>query len=57
MATYWTLACDANDPARLAGFWTTALGYVPEEGYDDPHGASIVDPEGVVPAIGFLQVP
>ena len=35
----------------------TALGYVPEPGYDDPDGASIVDPDGVGPAIGFLRVP
>ncbi|HMO10979.1 MAG TPA: VOC family protein [Actinotalea sp.] len=57
MATAWTLGCDAADPHRLAAFWATALGYVPEEGYSDPDGASIVDPEGVGPAIGFLRVP
>ena len=57
MATHWTLGCDANDPARLAAFWARALGYVAEPGYDDPDGASIVDPEGRGPAIGFLQVP
>src|SRR6185295_11529660 len=34
-----------------------ALGYVPEPGYDDPDGASIVDPDGHGPAIGFLRVP
>ncbi|MDQ1493866.1 MAG: hypothetical protein QOG69_349 [Actinomycetota bacterium] len=34
-----------------------ALGYVAEPGYDDPEGASIVDPDGVGPAIGFLRVP
>lgn len=57
MATHWTLGCDANDPARLAAFWARALGYVAEPGYDDPDGASIVDPEGTGPAIGFLRVP
>ena len=57
MATHWTLGCDARDPHRLAGFWALALGYVPEPGYDDPEGASIVDPDGVGPAIGFLRVP
>jgi hypothetical protein len=57
MATHWTLGHDANDPARLAAFWARALGYVPEPGYDDPDGASIVDPEGRGPAIGFLRVP
>jgi hypothetical protein len=30
---------------------------VPEPGYDDPDGASIVDPDGHGPAIGFLRVP
>lgn len=57
MATHWTLGCDAADPARLAAFWATALGYVTEPGYDDPDGASIVDPDGTGPAIGFLRVP
>jgi hypothetical protein len=57
MATHWTLGCDANDPGLLASFWARALGYVPEPGYDDPDGASIVDPEGSGPAIGFLRVP
>ncbi len=57
MATHWTLGCDAADPAALAAFWAAALGYVPEPGYDDPDGASIVDPDGVGPAIGFLRVP
>ena len=56
MAKHWTLGCDAADPARLAEFWAGALGYVSEPGYDDPEGASIVDPEGVGPAIGFLKV-
>ena len=44
MATHWTLGCDAADPARLVDFWTDALGYVAEPGYDDPDGASIIDP-------------
>lgn len=57
MATHWTLGCDAMDPHRLAVFWAQALGYVPEPGYDDPDGASIVDPLGKGPAIGFLRVP
>jgi hypothetical protein len=57
MATHWTLGCDANDPQRLAAFWARALRYVPEPGYDDPDGASIVDPDGRGPAIGFLRVP
>ncbi|HEX6345629.1 VOC family protein [Umezawaea sp.] len=57
MATHWTLGCDAADPHRLAAFWAFALGYVDEPGYDAPDGASIVDPDGVGPAIGFLRVP
>ena len=57
MATHWTLGCDANDPHALAAFWAIALDYVPEPGYDDPDGASIVDPDGVGPAIGWLRVP
>ena len=57
MATYWTLGCDANDPHRLGAFWALALGYISEPGYDDPHGASLVDPDGVGPVISFLRVP
>jgi hypothetical protein len=57
MAIHWTLGCDANDPHLLASFWARALGYVAEPGYDDPDGASIVDPEGHGPAIGWLRVP
>ena len=57
MATHWTLGCDAADPQSLAAFWALALGYVIEPGYDDPDGASIIDPDGVGPAIGWLRVP
>jgi hypothetical protein len=57
MATHWTLGCDAADPHRLAAFWALALRYVDEPGYDDPDGASIIDPDGHGPAIGFLRVP
>jgi hypothetical protein len=57
MATHWTLGCDAADPHRLAAFWALALGYVNEPGYDDDNGASIIDPDSVGPAIGFLTVP
>jgi hypothetical protein len=57
MATHWTLGCDAANPHRLAAFWALALGYVDEPGYDDPDGASIVDPDGRGPVIGFLRVP
>lgn len=57
VATHWTLGCDATEPRRLADFWAVALGYVAEPGYDDPDGASIVDKDGELPAIGFLRVP
>lgn len=57
MSTHWTLGCDAADPNAIAEFWAAALGYVAEPGYDDPHGASLVDPDGTGPAIGFLRVP
>ncbi|MEV4512832.1 VOC family protein [Dactylosporangium sp. NPDC049525] len=57
MATHWTLGCDAHEPHALAAFWAAALGYVAEPGYDEPDGASIVDPDGSGPAIGFLRVP
>lgn len=57
MATHWTLGCDANDPHRLAAFWADALGYLPEPGCDDPDSASVIDPEGKGPAIGWLRVP
>jgi hypothetical protein len=57
MARHWTLGCDAADPQGIASFWASALGYGAEPGYDDPDGASIIDPDGVGPAIGFLRVP
>ncbi len=57
MATFWTLGCDADDPQRIAAFWALALGYVKEPGFDEPDNASIIDPEGRGPAIGFLKVP
>jgi len=57
MATHWTLGCDAADPREIAAFWAFALGYVTEPGYDNPDGASIIDPDGTGPAIGFLRVP
>jgi hypothetical protein len=57
MAMHWTLGCDAADPHRIAAFWARALGYIAEPGYDEPDGASIIDPDGNGPAIGFLHVP
>ena len=57
MATLWTLGGDADDPQRIAAFWALALGYVPESDFDEPDVASIIDPDGRGPAIGFLKVP
>lgn len=54
---HWTVGADAADPHRLAGFRAQALGYVVEPGYDDPDGASIIDPDGRGHAIGWLRVP
>ena len=54
---HWTLGCDAADPQALASFWAFALGYVKEPGFDEPDNASIIDPDGQRPAIGFLRVP
>jgi hypothetical protein len=75
MTTNWTLTIDCADPAVVARFWCTALGYteaappsgwdtwedwltalnVPEHEWND--GASITDPDGVLPSISFLKVP
>jgi hypothetical protein len=41
----------------LAAFWAAALGHVAEPGHEEPDGASIIDPDGTGPAIGFLRVP
>lgn len=57
MTVHWTLGGYARDPHLLASFWSAALGYVLEPGYDDPDGASIIDPDGIAPAIGWQRVP
>jgi hypothetical protein len=57
MATWWTLGCDADDSHRLAAFWSQALGYILEPDYDNPDGASIIDPDGAAPPISWLRVP
>lgn len=69
------MTIDCTDPALVARFWSTALGYVesdpprgwdtweswlvamgvPQDEWDD--GASLSDPNGVLPAISFLKVP
>ena len=55
MATHWTLGGQALDPERQAKFWAAALGYVIEEGFEGPDVWSIVDPDDVGPAIGWLR--
>ena len=75
MTEPWTMTFDCAEPAVLAAFWRTALGYVdapppqgfdtwqdwlrhfhvPEDEWDD--GASLVDPDGVLPRLSFLKVP
>ena len=57
MAVHWTLGGDSRDPHGLAAFWREALGYVDEPGFEEPDAASIIDPEGVGPAISWLRVP
>jgi glyoxalase superfamily protein len=57
MAILWTLGCDASEPSKLARFWALALDYVVEPGFDEPDNTSIIDPQGIGPAIGFLKVP
>jgi Glyoxalase-like domain len=50
-----TLTIDCHDPKRLAGFWSTALGF---EEYDaDETGVAIRDPSGVDRDLLFLIVP
>jgi hypothetical protein len=44
-------------PTADRGFLGAGLGYVKESGFDEPDNASIVDPDGRGPAIGFLKVP
>jgi len=59
LAAFWKVALGYVDAPPPKGFtswedWLVRLG-VPEDEWDD--GASIADPEGVRPAIGFLKVP
>lgn len=59
LAAFWKVALGYVDAPPPQGFtswedWLVRLG-VPEDEWDD--GASIADPEGVRPSIGFLKVP
>ena len=71
--TFWQLTIDANDPARLARFWASALGYAPTPpaapdttwwahyrdrlGGEEAFDDRLFDPAGQGPAIWFQQVP
>ncbi|TDD42990.1 VOC family protein [Kribbella antibiotica] len=57
MATKWTIGADAAEPQKLSRFWAAALDYVIEPGFDEPDASGIIDPDDVLPAIGFLRVP
>lgn len=54
------LCVDTTDPARLAGFWESALGW--RRTHEDP-GEVVLEPpagsreDGVVPDLLFLRVP
>ena len=59
LAAFWKVALGYVDAPPPQGFtswedWLVRLG-VPEDEWDD--GASIADPEGLRPSIGFLKVP
>ncbi|MCC3296128.1 VOC family protein [Arthrobacter sp. zg-Y411] len=51
-----SIALDAADPRRLAGFWTQALGYRIEE-TNDADVISLVGTDGVGPDIDIIPVP
>jgi hypothetical protein len=70
---FWQLTIDANDPARLARFWSQALDYrpAPPDGPDTTWYAHyrarlgseqafpdrLFDPDGLKPPIWFQEVP
>lgn len=47
---------DANDPVRVAAFWTEALGYI-EEPPEEEGWVLITDPTGEGPSLYFQPVP
>jgi hypothetical protein len=59
MAAFWTVALGYVDAPPPQGWdtWEDWLRHfdVPEDEWDD--GASLVDPDGVLPRVGFLKVP
>jgi hypothetical protein len=70
---FFQLTIDANDPALLARFWATALGYQPTPpnepdttwwahyrgrlGGDDAFDDRLFDPQGLRPPLWFQEVP
>jgi hypothetical protein len=70
---FWQLTIDARDPARLARFWRSALGYEPTPpqrpdttwnahyrsrlGERDAFEDRLFDPDGVRPPLWFQPVP
>jgi hypothetical protein len=56
VARRFGLVLDANDPERLATFWTFALDYAHSD-RQAPDGVWIYDPESVGPAIFIQRVP
>jgi len=56
VARRFGLVLDANDPERLAGFWTLALDYAHSD-RQEPDGLWIYDPDGGGPAIFIQRVP
>ncbi|MTD13532.1 hypothetical protein GIS00_06185 [Nakamurella sp. YIM 132087] len=57
MSQHWSIGADANDPQRLAAFWAEALDYVIDPDDCSAESATVLDPEDIRPAIGFLRVP
>lgn len=49
---------DCADPARVARFWCTALGYqLPAGATEEAHWSAAEDPRGIGPRLFFQQVP
>jgi predicted enzyme related to lactoylglutathione lyase len=55
-STWFCTSIDSADPARLADFWSQALGY--EVRHELPNGSIIIaQAPGATPALAFLRVP
>jgi hypothetical protein len=51
------LGLRCHRPSPAGGLLGPGAWLCKEPGYDDPDGASIIDPDGKAPAIGWLRVP